>query len=85
MAIETQEQADATYAEIVGPLNDRERAVVSLIHRYAGDDGAHHKMWVIDQALRTLLGEDNYTKFIEVQKFGADGPETYGWDEGIAP
>jgi hypothetical protein len=37
-------------------------------------DGAHHKMWVIDQMLRVLVG-DRYE----------DGPGTYEWDEGIMP
>ena len=47
-------------------------------------DGAHHKQWVIDQAIRILMG-DNYDRTIEIFKSGEDGPDTYEWDEGIIP
>jgi len=71
-------------------------------------DGAHHKMWVIDQMVRALTGcplvelrafdsrrqpytykafgnSELYNKFIAKHNDGEDGPETYSWDEGIAP
>lgn len=67
-------------------------------------DGAHHKMWVIDQMVRALLGcepdpvmddlPEGYNGYTEnsdyrtwVKQFcaGKDGPDTYSWDEGIAP
>ena len=51
---------------------------------YAGFDGGHHNMWVIDQMVRNLLG-DGYDKWVERFQSGEDGPETYCWDEGIAP
>lgn len=47
-------------------------------------DGGHHKMWVIDQMIRILAG-DNYDAVIADACNGEDGPETYGWDCGIAP
>lgn len=47
-------------------------------------DGAHHKMWVIDQIVRILTG-DRYDQVIAEYCDGEDGPETYAWDEGIAP
>ena len=28
---------------------------------------------------------DAYERWVAAHKFGDDGPETYGWDEGIAP
>jgi hypothetical protein len=32
------------------------------------------------------LGESNkYRQFVAKAKAGCDGPNTYGWDEGIAP
>lgn len=55
-----------------------------LAFENGGYDGAHHKMWVIDQMCRALTGE-NYDSFIAHAKQGEDGPETYEWDEGIAP
>ena len=68
--------------------------------RYGGTDGAHHKDWVIDQMVRALTNcPDNstssynsvqgkskeYKKYIADCCAGEDGPETYSWDEGIAP
>jgi hypothetical protein len=33
-----------------------------------------------------VLGEsEEYKKFVREKKAGEDGPETYEWDEGIAP
>lgn len=47
-------------------------------------DGDHHKMWVIDQMLRILAG-DSYDSLVTQSCVGEDGPDTYGWDTGIAP
>jgi len=61
--------------------------VVEALHlavRYGGIDGAHHKTWVIDQMVRILAG-NNYDAIVTAAKAGEDGPDTYGWDEGIAP
>lgn len=63
---------------------------------YGGIDGAHHKDWVIDQMVRALCGGkkckyDSYKKSKKYKKLvkdackGEDGPNTYTWDEGIAP
>ena len=41
-------------------------------------------MWVIDQMIRVLLGEDKYGKFIESYET-PDGEDYYTWDIGIAP
>ena len=43
-------------------------------------DGGHHKMWVIDQMLRTLLGDQYAAWREEYEERGK-----YQWDEGIAP
>lgn len=51
---------------------------------YGAIDGAHHKMWVIDQMVRILTGED-YEKVIADYCNGEDGPDTCHWDTGIAP
>lgn len=47
-------------------------------------DGQHHVRWVIDQTVRILAG-DGYEQWIADFRDGEDGPETYSWDEGIAP
>ena len=62
---------------------DLENALRVLIC-YGGIDGAHHKAWVIDQAVRALAG-DYYEELIAAANDGEDGPETYEWDVGIAP
>jgi hypothetical protein len=59
-------------------------AALEIIERYGGIDGEHHKMWVIDQIARALLG-DAYPQWVVDMKAGEDGPNTYDWDEGIAP
>jgi 3-methyladenine DNA glycosylase AlkC len=43
-------------------------------------DGAHHKAWVIDQAVRALAGP-YYDELIASYKDNGE----YEWDEGIAP
>ncbi len=57
---------------------------VDLAIQYGGIDGGHHKAWVIDQMLRLLTGP-RYEEIIKDACDGEDGPNTYSWDEGIAP
>lgn len=57
---------------------------LDLIRKYGGTDGAHHKDWVLDQVVRVLTGSD-YDAWVAETKAGEDGPETYAYDEGIAP
>ena len=75
-----------TYRDFVGGDGIAERAAEALevIVRYGGCDGAHHKAWTLDQAVRALTG-DRYTELVAFAKDGEDGPESYEWDEGIAP
>ena len=69
-------------------------AVLDIIHQYGGEDGAHHKQWVLDQVLRAILG-DKYEAWIHEFEFepsdtehdderGEDG-RLYEWDTGITP
>lgn len=57
---------------------------LSLIFRFGGIDGEHHKQWLLDQVVRKLTG-DNYQKWVAEWESGEDGPRTYIWDKGIAP
>lgn len=57
---------------------------IELAVQYGGIDGSHHKMWVIDQMIRILAGDD-YQKIIADACDGEDGPNTYDWDEGTPP
>ena len=65
--------------------DERAGRIVELIMWYGWIDGAHHKPWLLDQTLRTLLG-DSYSlwrnAYDNTDKIG----ERYDkWDEGIAP
>ena len=60
------------------------KAAIDIAVQYGGIDGAHHKGWVIDQMVRLLSG-DGYDQLIREACDGEDGPNTYSWDEGIAP
>lgn len=62
-------------------FQDRIDKAFEIIDQSGGVDGAHHKMWVIDQVLRALCRtHDDYLQFIADRK--QDG---YTWDCGIAP
>jgi hypothetical protein len=68
------------------PEDDAESIQLALevIGRYGGIDGDHHKAWVLDQAVRHLT-RGQYDAWVAEQCDGEDGPDTYSWDEGIAP
>ena len=66
-------------------MNDeRIKKALELAWSYGQIDGAHHKMWVIDQMVRALLGEEKYQEFVEVYETPY-GDEYWEWDTGIAP
>jgi hypothetical protein len=44
--------------------------------RYGQIDGSHHRVWVIDQMVRELLGA-GYEEWVRMACDGEDGPETY--------
>ncbi len=64
--------------------NARIGKALGIANRYGGIDGAHHKQWGIDQMVRVLTGK-SYELWVALHKGGEDGPNTYDWDEGIAP
>jgi len=62
------------------------KKALELAFDYGSIDGGHHKMWVIDQMVRALLGsKKEYDKWIRDFCNGEDGPSTYSWEIGIAP
>lgn len=65
-------------------MPDRITKAISLAVQYGGIDGDHHKAWVINQMVRVLAGDD-YEQIVTEAKAGEDGPDTYDWNEGIAP
>lgn len=74
------------------PLQDRINDAVEMILWCGQIDGAHHKMWVLDQVLRTLL-QDQYDDAIEdydkiIKDYCGDLEDEdnyYDWDTGTAP
>lgn len=77
-------------AKIEVPENDADRITLAanLAFENSFYDGDHHKMWVIDQMLRVLLG-DRYDA--AVARFNADVQQIDdlefdgAWDIGVAP
>ncbi len=55
--------------------------VLMLAEKYAGIEGDHHRMWVIDQMIRLLLG-DKYDQWVAMYNSAQDSDD---WDTGIAP
>lgn len=63
-----------------------EKKVLNLIKDYGGIDGAHHKQWLLDQLVRAItVHPEAYAEWVADYEAGEDGPDTYSWDEGIAP
>jgi len=61
--------------------SERIKAALKVTYRYGSIDGAHHKMWVIDQMVHALCGdEEAYQAWIKEYE-RAD----YEWDCGIKP
>ena len=69
-------------------MQERIEQVIKIVEQYGSIDGAHHKTWVIDQIMRTVLGE-NYEAWVAEQLAGRvdNAEEAYWeeWDVGIAP
>ena len=61
-------------------MEKRIEDALGLAWQYGQIDGGHHKMWVIDQMVRVLLG-DEYEKWVKEY----EGDDEYEWDVGIAP
>ena len=69
-----------TMTNAPGTPDERIEEAIAAITQHGGVDGAHHKQWALDQALRALMGEERYRQWI------ADSEaEGYEWEEGIAP
>jgi hypothetical protein len=69
-----------TYGDTV-----KEMAVVNLISEWGAIGGEHHKQWLLDQILRNILSQTLYEQWVREWEDGEEGPDTYTWDEGIAP
>lgn len=67
-------------------MTDKEKIkqAVDIAWQYAQIYGDHHKMWIIDQMVRTLLGETEYKKWVESYETPY-GDDCWVWEVGIAP
>lgn len=69
-------------------MSDKEKIEKAIEMLWNGSfDGDHHKMWVIDQTLRILLG-DKYEEAIKEFQGPYDeenGWFEYEWDVGVPP
>lgn len=58
--------------------------VLEFLLRGGTTDGAHHKQWAIDQAVRVITC-GAYKTWVEEVEAAAGGPELFVWDTGTAP
>lgn len=68
-------------------MTKTEERIQNALHyawSYGQIDGGHHKMWVIDQMVRALLGEKEYEDWVKRYEM-PDGEDYWEWDTGIAP
>lgn len=61
-------------------MEDRVNKALDIIYEYGGIDGDHHQKWIVDQILRTLLG-NAYGPWVDEYEEGGE----YEWDIGVAP
>ena len=69
-------------------LQERIDKALNLARRYGQIYGDWYKMWVIDQMVRALCGdEEGYEKWVSEYESAFDNEhyEFYKWDTGIAP
>lgn len=67
-------------------LKSRITRALNFAQSYGSIDGDHHKQWVIDQMVRALTGNTvAYAAWVAATKAGKEGPNTYEWNEGVAP
>lgn len=64
--------------------SERIEQAIQIAMDYSQYDGSRHKMQVIDQTVRELLG-NKYEEWVKKYCDGEDGPNTYEWNIGIAP
>lgn len=71
--------------ELIGEAGDGNPLdALRVLLNYGQTDGAHHKLWVIDEAVRALAGK-YYDELIRAWQDGEDGPNTYEWETGTPP
>ncbi len=67
-------------------MEERIEKALNIAWSYGQTDSDHHKMWVIDQMVRALCGnEDEYRNWVKLYETPETDEEYYIWDTGIAP
>lgn len=72
----------------IDELRTRIDDALNYAYGYGVIDGSHHKMWVIDQMVRVLLGsKEAYDEWVAAYEGepNEDGEKEYDWDPGVAP
>lgn len=59
--------------EMLEEYQQRIDNALKIAFEYSQIDGSHHKAWVIDQMIRSLLGDD-YKKWVEKYMFDGQDP-----------
>jgi hypothetical protein len=65
-------------------LMRRLQSALTVAFNHGGTDESHHLHWVVDRMVRALTRFE-YPAWVKKRKAGDEGPDTYDWDEGIAP
>lgn len=74
------------FEAILKEKEERIENALNIAWSYGQTDSAHHKMWVIDQMVRALCGNnEDYGKWIAAYEAPLDDADYYVWDKGIAP
>lgn len=69
-------------------MKERIDKALELAQQYGQIDGSHHRVWVIDQMVRALIGnEEDYKKWVEAYEapLSENEDDRYEWDTGIIP
>lgn len=62
------------------------KRALDTAYNYGQIDGSHHRLWVIDQMIRELCGdEDTYNQWVAKYEEPLENGDYYVWDCGIAP
>lgn len=59
--------------------------VKDLIFDFGGIDGSHHKQWLLNEILKTVLTTEEYNEWLVQYSLDEDGEVSFEWDKGIAP
>lgn len=67
-----------------GQLLDKIHRALEIAWDFGAIDGAHHKMWAINQMIDALT-DGHLKEFAARYEEELPNGDSYGWDEGIAP